>query len=285
MHTATVRGASIAAGPHERRCASRASFDRVARQDSGLEVALVSASLAGTSGSDSIGSNYHVARAGKQLVGAAGSRRPGNPVRRTALTLPEATLSALVFAWGMYALVSGIFAVVAAVSGAPTGRRWVLALEGAIGIAAAGVTFLQPRLTATILLFLVALWALIGGALLFVAAIRLRKEITGEFWLGLAGVITVAFGVCCSRSQARARWRSSGSSECMPSRSASSGAHCRSGCTPSRSAGTRKSSNCGRRGSASRRPSTIGTTANRRNTGKGRSAAGGGRSANMAVAA
>lgn len=112
-----------------------------------------------------------------------------------ALTLPEATLSALVFAWGMYALVSGIFAVVAAVSGAPTGRRWVLAVEGAIGIAAAGVTFLQPRLTATILLFLVALWALIGGALLFVAAFRLRKEITGEFWLGLAGVISVAFGV------------------------------------------------------------------------------------------
>ena len=113
----------------------------------------------------------------------------------TALTLPEATLSALVVAWGFYALVSGMFAVVAAVSGAPTGRRWVLALEGAIGIAAAAVTFVQPRLTATILLFLVALWALIGGALLFVAAIRLRKEITGEFWLGLAGVISVAFGV------------------------------------------------------------------------------------------
>jgi uncharacterized membrane protein HdeD (DUF308 family) len=112
-----------------------------------------------------------------------------------ALTLPEATLAALVVAWGFYALVSGIFAVVAAVSGAPTGRRWVLAVEGSIGIAAAGVTFLQPRLTAAILLFLVASWALVGGAFLFAAGIRLRKEITGEFWLGLAGIISVAFGV------------------------------------------------------------------------------------------
>lgn len=112
-----------------------------------------------------------------------------------ALTLPEATLTALVVAWGFYALVSGIFAIVAAVSGAPTGPRWVLALEGAIGIAASAVTFLQPRLTAAILLFLIAFWAVIGGALLVAAAIRLRKEITGEFWLGLAGLISVAFGV------------------------------------------------------------------------------------------
>src|SRR5688572_27242473 len=112
-----------------------------------------------------------------------------------ALTLPEATITALVVAWGFYALVSGIFAVVAAVSGAPTGPRWVLALEGAVGIAAAAVTFLQPRLTAAILLFLIAAWALVGGALLVVAAFRLRKEITNEFWLGLAGLISMAFGI------------------------------------------------------------------------------------------
>jgi uncharacterized membrane protein HdeD (DUF308 family) len=112
-----------------------------------------------------------------------------------ALTMPEATLTALVIAWGFYALVSGMFAIVAAVSGAPAGPRWVLVLEGAIGIAAAAVTFFQPRLTGAVLLFLIAAWALIGGVLLVAAAFRLRREITGEIWLGLAGLVSVAFGV------------------------------------------------------------------------------------------
>ena len=67
-------------------------------------------------------------------------------------------------------------AIVAAVSGAPTGPRWMLALEGAVGIAAAAVTFLQPRITALILLFLIAAWALVGGALLVAAAIRLGRQ-------------------------------------------------------------------------------------------------------------
>ena len=102
-----------------------------------------------------------------------------------ALTLPEQTITALVVAWGFYALVSGNLAIVAAVSGAPTGPRWMLALEGAVGIAAAAVTFLQPRITALVLLFLIAAWALVGGALLVAAAIRLRKEIatsSGSGW-------------------------------------------------------------------------------------------------------
>ncbi len=112
-----------------------------------------------------------------------------------ALTLPEQTITALVVAWGFYALVSGILAIVAAVSGAPTGPRWMLALEGAVGIAAAAVTFLQPRITAMVLLFLIAAWALVGGALLVAAAIRLRREIAHEFWLGLSGLISMAFGI------------------------------------------------------------------------------------------
>ncbi len=112
-----------------------------------------------------------------------------------ALTLPEATLTTLVVLWGFYALISGIIAIVAAVSGAPTGPRWSLALEGAVALAAAAVTFLQPHLTALVLLFLVAAWALIGGVLLLVAAIRLRKEIANEFWLGLTGLVSMAFGI------------------------------------------------------------------------------------------
>jgi uncharacterized membrane protein HdeD (DUF308 family) len=43
--------------------------------------------------------------------------------------------------------------------------------------------------------FLVWLWALATGILRIGEAIRLRKEISGDLWLGLSGVVTVFLGL------------------------------------------------------------------------------------------
>ncbi len=113
-----------------------------------------------------------------------------------ALAWPGIALGALVLLFGAYALVDGIFAIIAAVRAAETHARWgALAIEGIAGIVAGIVAFAVPGLTAIVLLYVIAFWALVTGVFELTTAIRLRKEIKGEWTLGLAGVASVVFGI------------------------------------------------------------------------------------------
>ncbi len=109
---------------------------------------------------------------------------------------PLTTLVVLVTLFGAYALVDGALSIVAAIArpGA-TDRRWLLALEGLAGVAAGLVAFFWPGITALVLLYVIAAWALVTGVLEIVAAIRLRREIQGEWALLLSGVLSVLFGL------------------------------------------------------------------------------------------
>jgi uncharacterized membrane protein HdeD (DUF308 family) len=111
-----------------------------------------------------------------------------------AFTMPGVTLSVLVLLWGVYSAADGILALWTALSGRGGESKWALVLEGLVGLAAAAAAFLYPGLTTMVLLYVIAAWAILTGLLQLAAAIRLRKEIEGEFWLGLAGVASVAFG-------------------------------------------------------------------------------------------
>ena len=68
-------------------------------------------------------------------------------------------------------------------------------LAGLAGIGVGVLTFFNPGVTALTLLVYIAIWAIATGLLEIVAAIRLRKEIEGEFWLVLAGLASVGFGM------------------------------------------------------------------------------------------
>ncbi len=109
---------------------------------------------------------------------------------------PGISLLSLVFLFGLYALADGIASIVTAIGGRQEQENWwVLLLLGLAGVALGILTFLNPGITALVLLFYIGAWAIITGVLQIVAAIRLRKEIEGEFWLALAGAASVALGL------------------------------------------------------------------------------------------
>jgi uncharacterized membrane protein HdeD (DUF308 family) len=109
---------------------------------------------------------------------------------------PLPTIAALVLAFGAMAMADGVFAVITAFAGRKlTGDWWVLLLQGLLGIGVGAVTLFNPAITGVALLLYIAAWAIGLGILQVVAAVKLRHEITGEWWLALGGVLGVAFGV------------------------------------------------------------------------------------------
>ena len=112
-----------------------------------------------------------------------------------ALIWPPAAIAVLVLLFGAYAIVDGIFNLIAAFRAPREGRPWGwLAFSGVVGIITGVVTFFWPGLTALTLVLLVAWWSVFRGISEIAAAIRLRKLIEHEWLLGLGGVLAIAFG-------------------------------------------------------------------------------------------
>lgn len=109
---------------------------------------------------------------------------------------PGISLATMVLLFGAFALAEGVLGVVTAISGRKGNDDWwVLLLWGLVSIGIGVLTFAAPGITAFVLLFYIAVWAIAVGVLQIIAAVRLRKEIEGEWLLGLAGLAAVAFGV------------------------------------------------------------------------------------------
>jgi uncharacterized membrane protein HdeD (DUF308 family) len=109
---------------------------------------------------------------------------------------PGLTLLTLVILYGAYALVDGVISLVAAFSGgAKPVPTWWLIVVGLAGIAAGLVTFFWPGITALVLIVFIGAWSIVHGIFEIVGAIKLRKEIDNEWWLILAGALSVIFGI------------------------------------------------------------------------------------------
>jgi uncharacterized membrane protein HdeD (DUF308 family) len=117
------------------------------------------------------------------------------------LVWPAITLFVLVVLFGAYVLVDGVLALTVAFRRSdraaalrPGGRGWLIA-DGIASIIIGVVAFVWPGITAVALLWVIAAWAVVTGALEVVAAVRLRRELRREWLLALSGVFSVLFGI------------------------------------------------------------------------------------------
>ena len=107
--------------------------------------------------------------------------------------VPGITLVTLVLLFGVYALIDGFFNVIAFFR--VPAHHWALLLEGVIGIIAGILTFAWPAITAIVLLYVIAFWAIFTGVFEIIAGIRLRKVITNEWLLVGLGALSLLFGI------------------------------------------------------------------------------------------
>ena len=111
-----------------------------------------------------------------------------------AFVWPGMTLAVLVLLFGAYALVDGVLTLLAAFRGGVQ-HRIVMLVEGVVSVLAGLAAFVWPGLTALVLLYIIAFWAIVTGVLEIVAAIRVRRAISNELGLVIGGVLSVVFGV------------------------------------------------------------------------------------------
>ena len=113
-----------------------------------------------------------------------------------ALFWPGLILAVLIVFFGLYALVDGILAIIAALRSSGRGmRRPLLLIEGIIGILFGILALFLPGLTALTLVYFVAFWAILSGIARIVMAVMLRREIENEWSIALSGVLSVILGI------------------------------------------------------------------------------------------
>jgi uncharacterized membrane protein HdeD (DUF308 family) len=113
-----------------------------------------------------------------------------------AFAYPGLTVAVLVLLFGAWVLVDGIFRIIGAVGHRSSDPDWGWQLViGILGIIIGLLTFHAPAITALALVIYIAAWALMIGATEIVAAIKLRHEIKGEWFLILMGVVSIIFAI------------------------------------------------------------------------------------------
>jgi uncharacterized membrane protein HdeD (DUF308 family) len=112
-----------------------------------------------------------------------------------ALVWPKMTLSALVFVFGLFVVISGITSVVAALRNTEfPGWGWVLG-EGILGIAVGVVALVWPGITELAFIYLLAAWAILTGIFEVITPLAYPMSGGRAVLTALAGILSIVFGI------------------------------------------------------------------------------------------
>ena len=112
-----------------------------------------------------------------------------------AFSWPGLTLVMLVLIWGVYAGLDGLFAIVAAIKGGSPAPRWWLILGGLLSLGAAVICIKNPGVALAVVVMIIGWVSIVRGIFEIIGAIQLRREIQGEWWLILSGLLSIFMGL------------------------------------------------------------------------------------------
>lgn len=115
-------------------------------------------------------------------------------------TNPATTLISLAFVLGIFWIVGGIVDIIGAFTGRGGNRHWFWQLlSGIIGVVVGFLFVSQPVVGAVALPFtmtlLLGIGAIVSGIFNIIGAIMMRKEISGEIWMIIWGVVSILLGL------------------------------------------------------------------------------------------
>lgn len=111
------------------------------------------------------------------------------------LVWPRLSLAVLVFMFGIFAVISGITAIVAALRNREEHYWGLLLFEGILGVLAGTAALVWPGITALSFLFLIAAWAILTGVLELVAPLAFPMSFRRGLLSALSGIVSIVFGV------------------------------------------------------------------------------------------
>ncbi|AIF46057.1 HdeD family acid-resistance protein [Dyella japonica] len=112
----------------------------------------------------------------------------------SAILWPGSTAIALAWAFGVMALAEGITSVFALFNRHVAMSRGWLALYALASIVFGLMAIWHPLAVVNVLLIFLAAWLIVAGVYRIVFAIRVRKEIEGEWMIALSGVLAIVLG-------------------------------------------------------------------------------------------